>query len=238
MNPAAALPRIEQALAARGKGFSACNHGLLQTIAEIHYDPVLEELAIQSLDDPDPEVAMTAAMMLGHFGSPAAESALWRRYASWSAQWLGRESQLDTTLAEGVNENVYKMGLGQNLMQALATGKSWLSDKAKLQRLSQLTKVRRVQEQLDEYLKNWDDHPLTIFLAREPSLVVYHARLAQYEFQSLDALKEKLTQFPSGTKFLLAISPVDSSADDQTAADLRTFLSSHGMSAVEEKRAH
>ena len=87
VNPATARPRIEQAIAARGNEFSACNHGLFQTISEIRYDPVLEEIGIQSLDDPDPEVAMTAATMLGNFGSPAAESALWHRYTSWSAQW-------------------------------------------------------------------------------------------------------------------------------------------------------
>src|SRR4029453_8954862 len=98
----------------------ACNHGLFQMISEIRDDPVLEEIGIQSLDDPDPEVAMTAATMLGNFGSPAVESALWQRYSSWSAQWVGGESQLDITLADRVNEKVYQLGLGQNLMHALA----------------------------------------------------------------------------------------------------------------------
>jgi len=238
VNPAIARPRIEQAIASRGQGFSACNHGLFQTISEIRYDPVLEEIGIQSLDDPDPQVAMTAATMLGNFASPAAESALWRRYASWSAQWVGRESHLDVTFAEGVNEKVHELGLGQNLVQALATGKSWLSDKTRLQRLSQLTKVRRIQEQLDGYLKIWEDQALTIFLDRGSSAAGVHARVAQFEFHSMDALKEKLIQFPSGTKFLLSISPVESPANDQTLAALRTFLSSHGMSVAGEKRAY
>ncbi len=210
VNPTIARPRIEQAIAARGEGFSACNHGLFQTISEIRYDPVLEEIGIQSLDDPDPEVAMTAAKMLGRFGSPAAESALWKRYASWSAQWVGHESQLDVTLADGVNEKVYQVGLGHNLMQALATGKSWLSDKSKLQRLSQLTSVRPIEQQLGGYLKIWEDQPLTIFLDHGSSPVGFHAQVAQYEFQSMDGLKEKLIQFPSETKFFLSISPVES----------------------------
>jgi hypothetical protein len=238
VNPAIARPRIEQAIASRGQEFSACNRGLFQTISEIRYDPVLEGIGIQSLDDPDPQVAMTAATMLGNFGSSAAESALWQRYASWSAQWAGRESQLDIAFAEGVNEKVYQLGLGQNLVQALATGKSWLSDKTRLQRLSQLTKVRRIKEQLDGYLKIWEDEALTIFLDHGSSPVRLHAGVAQYEFQSMDALKEKLIQFPSGTKFLLSISPVESPAHDQALAELRTFLSSHGMSVAGEKRAY
>jgi hypothetical protein len=238
VSPVSARPRIEKAIAARGEEFSACNHSLFQTISEIQDDPILEDIGIKSLDDPDPQVAMTAATMLGNFGSPAAESALWQRYASWSQQWAGRESELNTTFAEGITDKVYHLGLGLNLMQALATGQSWLSDKTELQRLSQLTKVRRIQQQLDGYLKIWENEPLTISLDDGSSAVGFHARVAQYEFHSMDAFKKKLTQFPSGTKFLLSISPVGSPANDQTLIELRTFLSSHGMSLAEKKRAY
>jgi len=236
VNPAIARPRIEQAIAARGEQLTACNQGLFQGISEIRYDPVLEEIGIQSLDDPDPQVAMTAATMLGKFGSSAAESALWRRYASWSTQWTGRESQLDITFGEGLNDKAYQLGLGQNLMQALATGKSWLSDKAKLQRLSELSKVKRIQQQLDGYLKIWEEPDISISFEHNSGPFPFHALVAQYEFQSLDALKEKLAQFPSGTKFFLS-TPAESTANDQTVAELRTFLSSHGMSLA-EKRAN
>jgi hypothetical protein len=210
---------------------------LFQIVAEIQYDPLLEEIGIKSLDDPDPEVAMTAATMLGKFGSPAAGSALWQGYASWSARWVGRESQLDRMFADGLDEKVYQLGLGLNLMQALATGKAWLSDKTELQRLSQMTKVRRVQQQLDGYLKIWEEQPLTISLDDGSSSVGFHARVAQYEFHSMDALKQKLTQFPSGTKFLVPISPVESATNAQILTELHTFLSSHGMSVAGEKRA-
>lgn len=235
VNPAAARPRIEQAIAVRGEEFSACNQGLFQGISEIRFDPVLEEIGIKSLDDPDPEVAMTAATMLGKFGSPAAESALWQRYSSWCARWEGHESQLDITFGDRDDEKLYQLGLGQNLMGALATGKSWFSDKARLQRLS-LTKVRRIQRQLDGYLKTWDEPVLTISVRHSPGPYPFNAQAAQYDFQSLAALEEKLTQFPSGTKFLLTVSPIGSPASEKTLAELRTFLSNHGMSVAGEKR--
>jgi hypothetical protein len=230
LDPAIARPRIEQAIAARGENFTACNHSLFQDIAEIRYGPVFEEIGIKSLDDPDPEVAMTAATMLGKFGSPAAESALWQRYASWSAQWAGRESQLEITFGDALNEKVYQLGLGQNLMNALATGKSWLSDKTTLQRLSELTKVRRIQQELEAYLKMWEEPALTISFEHGSQPFPFHARVVQYEFQSLGALKEKLAQFPSGTKFFLSRATVESLANDQTISELRAFLNSHGMS--------
>jgi hypothetical protein len=235
VNPAVARPRIEQAIAARGEDFSACNHGLFQGISEIHFDPVLEELGIKSLNDPDPEVAMTAATMLAKYGSPAAESALWQRYASWCARWEGRESQLDITVADNDDEKQYQLGLGENLMHALATGKSWFADKTRLQRLS-LTKVRRIQRDLDQYLKMWEAPILTISVRHNPEPYPFHAQVAQYEFQSMDALKEKLTQFPAGTKFLLSVSPIESPARDQTLADLRAFLISHDLSVEGDKR--
>jgi hypothetical protein len=238
VSPESALPRIEKAIAARGEEFSACNHDLFQIVSEIRYDPLLEDIGIKSLDDPDPQVAMTAATMLGNSGSPAAESALWQRYTSWNAQWAGRESDLEITIAEGLNEKVYQLSLGLNLMRALATGKAWLSDMTALQRLSQLTKVRRIQQQLDGYLKMWEDSPLTISFEHGSEPFPFHARVAQYEFQSMDALKEKLAQFPSGTKFFLTRPSVESPANDQTSAELRTFLSSHGMSLAGERRAN
>lgn len=227
VNPVAARPRIEKAISARGNEFSACNHELFQIVSEIRYDPLLEEIAIESLDDMDPEVSMTAATMLGRFGSSESEAPLQRRFASWSQQWLGRESELDTVFADGLNDKVNQLGLGLNLLQALATGKSWFSDKVKLQRLAPLTKVRPIQQKLDGYLKIWEQQPMTISL--DVSSFGFHAQVAQYEFQTMDALKDKLTQFPSGTEFKVSISPTN----DQTLMELRTFLGSHGMSVAQ-----
>jgi len=237
-SPESAQPRLEKAIASRGEGFSACNHELFQGVSEIQYDPILEDIGVKSLNDPDPQVAATAATMLGKYGSPAAESALWQRYVSWNEQWTGRESQLDRMLADRIGENVYQLGLGQNLMQALATGQGWLSDKTKLERLAQLTKVPRIRRQLEGYLKIWEDQPLTILLDPGSSQGEFHARVAQYEFHSMEALQEKLTQFPSDTKFFLAVSPVELQANDQTLVELRTFLATHGLQVAGEKRVY
>lgn len=236
VNAELARSRIEEAVAARGKDFSACNHGLFQSISEIHYDPVLEEIGIHSLDDPDPQVAMTAATMLGKFGSPAAEAALWQRYSSWSAAWAGRGTELDLTFAEQSGDRIYQLGLGQNLMQAIATAKHWLSNKPTLQRLSQLTNVHRLHDQLDGYLKVWENQPLVISFNENPPPVGFEARVAQYDFHSMHELEEKLSQFPAGTKFLLSTPPMDSIANGQSLTDLNTFLSSHGMIVAGEKR--
>ena len=236
VNPVLARPRIEEAVAARGKGFSACNHGMFQSIAELHYDPALEEIGIHSLNDPDPQVAMTAATMLGKYGSPAAESALRERFAAWSAAWTGREAELDLTFAESSGDPIYQLGLGENLVQAIATAKSWLADEGSLRRLSELTRVKRVRDRLDTYLAAWENGPPIISFHNNPAPSGLEARVAQYEFHSVDEMESKLRQFPSGTKFVLMTPSHDPEADEHTLAEVSSFLNSHGMIVAAVKR--
>ncbi len=179
---------------------------------------------------------MTAATMLGGYGSAAVKSALWQRYERWAAAWDGRESELDLTFAEQTGDQIYQLGLGQNLVQAITTARSWLSDKETLQRLSQLTRVKRVRNQLDEDLKIWENQPLVISFNHNPPPLGLDAGVAQYEFHSINELEDKLNQFPAGTKFVLGIPPVNSPANEESRKELRNFLASHGMIVAAERR--
>jgi len=235
VNPSLARPRIEQAVAARGKDFSACNHGMFQSIAEIYYGPTLEEIGTHSLNDPDPQVAMTAATMLGKYGSPAAESPLRESYAAWTAAWTGRESELDLTFADSPGERGYQLGLGENLAMALATAKSWLMDQAALQRLAEQTHVKRVRDHLDDYLKTWQNRPIIISVHNNPAPLGLEAQVVQYEFHSVDELESTLIQFPAGTEFLFQSPAENSTADNRTLAELRTFLIDRGNGCYRPK---
>ncbi|MDP9267165.1 MAG: hypothetical protein M3P27_02425 [Acidobacteriota bacterium] len=227
VSPALARPRIEKALAARE--FTGCSHTLFQTISEIHYDPVLEEIGVAALDDADPQVAMTAATMLGRFGSAAVEETLWQHYLSWSARWQGREAELDLTFAEMHGDRVHELGLGENLLSALASGRSWLADEGRLRQLAQITRVRRLHQQLDGYLKIWAKQPLTITVVHNGGLSSFEARVAQYQPRTMEEVEEKVGQFPRGTKFYVATSATPSPADRESVARLREFLNRHGF---------
>jgi hypothetical protein len=111
-------------MAARGEGHSACDRSLLAQVGTLHLDPLLEEIALRSLNDDDPEVAANAAGFLGRFGSAATEEKLWERLAQWSARWHGRESEL-IYIAGGTNPNVYQGTLGTSLQQAISSGDAW-----------------------------------------------------------------------------------------------------------------
>lgn len=73
VDPAAARSRVQAALAARGQGFSACNRDLLLRLGRLQNHPILEELAVKSLHDPDPEVAASAAAYQAQYGPPVDE---------------------------------------------------------------------------------------------------------------------------------------------------------------------
>jgi hypothetical protein len=180
-------------------------------------------------------ISRRAGVLANDNGSLAAQPALWRSYSAWCESWAGRESELDLTFADS-GGRVWQVGLGQNLMSALATAKNWLSDESTLQRLLQLTRVKRVHDELDGYLKLWESHLLVISFNNNPPPAGFDARVVQYEFHSTSELKDKLSQFPAGTKFVLAIPSFDSQANERTLAELRSFIVDHGMLVAGEKR--
>jgi hypothetical protein len=231
VEPKLARPRIERAIAARGKNFTACNHSVLADISAIHYDPLLEHIAIRALDDPDHEVAVQAAEILGRFGSAAAESALWQRYETWCKRWSEHESELNLTAVAARYEPKSDLDVGISLVRAISTGKGWLTDQAKLQRLAAISKVPAIHHELNNYLRPWRQPPL--LLSVYSCAQRFDAHVAQYQLSSLDALKEKLSQFPAGTKFVF--SPSFGEDDRKCVAEIRDFLTDHGMSATEEK---
>jgi len=194
----AAIPRIEKAMAARGPGFSACNHTLFQDLAELHNDAALEDFALRALDDEDPQIVATAATYLGNYGSASAEEALWSHLASWSRRWKGREAELRYIPGRNL-DTVLQEGAGSNMITALATAKAWLVDETKLNRLIELSVGPDQRRQAEQYLQTWNTRPRQIqFIGSDKP----QFDIAQYHATSLQAATEKLEQFPRGSTFV------------------------------------
>jgi hypothetical protein len=226
VNPDLARPRIEAAMAARGPEYSACNRGLLNDVAAMQQDPMLEEIASRSLDDEDPEVAASVATFLGRYGSAAAEEMLWKRLLLWNEKWRGREQELRYIPGER-NENSDYGSIGSNLILALATGQSWLADESKLRKLRQLALGQDMQQQVDNMLSDWNGQSYTIFYF--PAGKEKRFRAVQYELESLKSLEEKLAQFAPGSSFIWSGTGSSASEDQQMFKELSEFLTGHGM---------
>lgn len=228
-DPESARPRIEKAVAVQRKNSMTCS--VLCGIALIHYDPLLEELAIRALDDPRRDVG-DAIGLLGGYGSSAAEDILWRHYEKWCQRWAGREGQLNSQAVYGDPQTTSDLDVGRSFVRNIVEGKSWLTDESKLRRLAAMSKVPTIQYQLELYLERWHSLPLALTIhSCTPKLSPWIAQIAQYEIKSFEDLKERLGQFPRGTKF--EVSLPRNKTDRTCIDDLRAFLADHGFSVTE-----
>jgi hypothetical protein len=230
VDPEAAEPLIERAIAARGPQSNACRHSIFTEIGALQSDAVLEHLAVKSLNDQDPEVSNNAAVYLGDFGSASAEQPLWDRYEVWARGWSGRDKELRFVYG-GENPNVWQSALGEDLARALASGFGWLSDESKLRRIEAMAVGPNATQTVQNALKAWLERPVTIrctptgFSPRPLS-----CNVAQYELHSTKALETKIGQFPHGTKFVWSSSEFSSPIDlEKTYKEISDFASQNGI---------
>jgi hypothetical protein len=198
VDPPAAIQRLDLAMAARGPGLSRCNHNLLVGVAELHNDPALENLAIKSLNDSDPQVVGNAAAYLASYGSAAAEAPLWDCLTAWSHHWKGREAELRYVPGRSL-DGAWQAGAGSNIIAALAGGQGWLTDDKKLGRLLELSVGSEQRDQIEQLRQVWRERP------RRMQFVPFRNgqfQIAQYHSLSVKFAIDKLNQFPKGSSFV------------------------------------
>jgi hypothetical protein len=229
VDPETARPLLERQAAVRCPPGSGCVYRFFATLGDLQNSPILEELALKTLSDPDPSAAVDAANYLGKYGSPNAEQALWNRYESWSHEWNGRAEEL-RFVWERKNPHLEDANLGRSLALVLATGPSWLSDESKLRRIQGLGVAANIEGEMEQFLKAWSQRPFTItYLAGVPPSFA----LVQYNPLSLDLLMKKLAQFPTGTKFALwSPNPSPSPEELKARDDIFRFAEKNGITVT------
>ncbi len=208
---------------------TGCYRGLLRDVAKRHSNAELEQAAIEFLDDPDLEVVIDAVMMLGQYGSAAAEDALWRRLEEWREQWAGRSHELLAAQDDAMRR---QGGLEFALRTAISHSPAWLADARKLERLKQLCVTEEERRQVDNWKTLWTGE---IRISYSPNADRWgSAMVAQYESQSLAAMKEKLLQFPKGTTFRwMPTNPGYLDEERETVyVEVKAFLEGRGMKLV------
>jgi hypothetical protein len=225
-DPESARPFIKRAIDARGAGKTGCNHSLFQDIAAYTSSPVLSEVALLTLDDPDHQVTMDALIYLASYGTPEAKQPIWEHYLKWSETWAGKGDVLEQRKPGDMTGNWQEVGLGENLARALIAGQGWLADPPLVSAVLQ----RCVGEQMCTQLRQiaataGPPYNVTLYQSGENQ----NHQIAQYTEKSLDLLEEKLQQYPKGTNFhLIPGSPAtaDQKSIEQGAA---TLFAKHGM---------
>ena len=231
VDPPSGSEYLKQALAARGKNLSRCYTSALLDVARLQSGQAVEEIAIASLDDDDPEVVAHAAQVLQEFGSADAEKALWRRFEKWHEAMQNRSDELRKQNAGvpalGQPELSGRVMIEQQLRNALVQGKSWLADPEKLKRVRELCFTDDSRAELDALIENWR-RDLTVLLNAdgEPVLI----ELAHYHPRTIDELKQRLVQFSAGSVFRWrTVSVNDQVKAQEIFQQLKTYLEGHGM---------
>jgi hypothetical protein len=190
--PEEGVRKIQSALGEREH--NGCYRSLLFSVAQLYPARELEPIAIATLNDPDPETASNAAMMLGVYGSLEAERHLWARLKEWTEEWRGRDAELYHDPERRASSQAR---LGASLHGAIETGQGWYLDEGRRQRMYALCWNTNCRER---YSRRPDPPAVRVRVHRlmydQPAFEVGH-----YHPGSLERFDAKVAQFPRGTKF-------------------------------------
>jgi hypothetical protein len=177
---------------------NGCYRSMLSGVSRVYAAPQLEAVAVDALDDPDPEVAADAALTLSWHGSAGAEGHLWRRLERWTEQWHNRSRELYGNRATGDEPQLSQSRLGDSLRGALITGQAWYFDESRRQRLYTLCWTEQCRGQFVKPSRT----PSAIRV-RVLQLMYDQPRfeVAWYYPGTLRRFREKISQFPAGSIF-------------------------------------
>jgi hypothetical protein len=199
-----------------------CTGAYFARTPPIAMGPVLERYMAVYLMQGTVPLKRAAAQSLGRFGSPAAAEPLWDAFRYFHAYWNGKEAEL----AQNREGDFLEM----DLRNAMARGRHWIATDADLRTIESLCISQQCKVETAQDLRTWQ-LPLRIEASSQPGAV--HGRVAQYYgIESMEALEEKLAQFPKGTRFVLTVHGDDA---ERATAHIQTYANAHGLS-VDENR--
>jgi len=193
-----------------------CTLEYFERTPQVAMGPPLERYMAAYLMQGQVPLKRTAAQSLGRFGSPAAVGPLWDAFRYFHDYWKGKPEELD--------RNGAGVPLEVDLRNAIARGTHWLATEADLRTIESLCISQRCLDETRQDLLAWQ-RPLKIEVDGEFGGI--RAAVAQYYgITSIDALEEKLGQFPKETQFLFAARGADA---DAAAARIREYAAAHGL---------
>lgn len=188
---------IQQVRASLANRKSFCYRQILQGLGD--QIPGAQQIAIDALDDPDPEVQQGAVVALTNWGTAEAEGSLWNRLQRFHDEWAGRASELSRS-PDDQNEDSRAVGLEQALAQGVAWGRGWLCPPEKLAKLAKLVLTDSDRRQVEGWMSQWKEPRFQISSSWDPADAPTF-RLMSYLELTEDQLSAKLAQFPRGTRF-------------------------------------
>lgn len=228
--PAYALSRIRDALGVRTE--SMCFKNLLSNVSALEPSPELQSLAIEFLDDPDPQVEASSASALSKVGDNTGKDALWARFQKWHDKWVSHEDELIRPTA-----NIFQTDapLGETLFRTLISADNWVLTNAELDRLSSLA----IGNQSTRYLLD-EARRRPVFVSIFIDAMNKRLQVGSYECRSMEPFMHKIDQYPDGTVFAASDPSTGNAAYAKRMHDLSESLSKRGkqLTFVKPPSAH
>ncbi len=169
--------------------------------------PEFERAAIGELQNEYPFGILT---LLQHAGSSAAEQPIWDIFEN-----------LHNTLPEGGNIGNSE----ENFVRVLMEAPGWLLTPAKIDRLAEICQTDRCRSFVAQE-RGTLQQPIRIVLAPEGTM---SATIGPFHLNSLDQIKSKISQFPSGTRFQFDNAYQGTWFAEQRIKAIRELLDAAGM---------
>ena len=225
VDPNFGLEMIKKGVGARGE--TNCYQSVLNDPAIESMSSEFERLALDFLDDDDPEVVLSAEQILCKRGSvaskPKIRAAITRVISAW------REAKVDPEAMEG-KDSYYPGFFAQSLLLVYAKAIPWVTAPDEFQELADLclTPQCRLQLKPRDLLANTEIR----FFHSELAHLESNFAVGEYEGLSLALLKKKVVQFPKGTKFTWVVNNAPKALDEKVFDEVTTYLKEQGYELV------
>jgi hypothetical protein len=189
---------VEDAVAARGKDKTGCNHSVFTDVGEYVSNPVLLAEAVKALDDPDNEVVLDALKYLEAHGDQTMEQPILQHYQKWTDHWRSHENQLEYRKAGDLGYS-REVELGRALVRAVMANQGWVPSAEELEAAALRCVGKDACGEAAEIQKKSAERPISISfwdVGQRPQLT-----MAQFTPGTMELLDEKIRQFPRGTRF-------------------------------------
>lgn len=222
-DPAVGRTLLDRVMSTRTE--TGCYRSALSSIAALRMTLDVEAAAIGHLDDPDPQVVTSAIRTLGDRGSPSAKPLVLRHFERWHDVWRNRLEELQYSRARGIPaENAM---VESAFLQALGRGDAWVTTARELATIRSLCVTDNCRDQARHFISAAGSsaiQPLR-YGGRDDCMV----SVAQYQLSSMDALEQKLLQYPKRTAFTLDTRALDAEASSAFVADVMKFAAAIGL---------
>ena len=188
--------------AMEANGPTNCRSDLLRRLAELRMLPAIEDAAVSALDHADADVVRDALYVLQRYGSAGSRNAVLQHFRLWHAAWAPRAKELEGAAygKQVVLEGAY--------LRAAGTAQGWLASKEELQALRELCVTNVCRQQVDGTINwrsgSWNGGGTMIQMASPTGdEIAERFSIDDYPVGSMDRLKQKMAQYPKGTRFRL-----------------------------------